>query len=288
MQQKLLNELYSNYAQRLISRGELEGAVYQYLSKNRDKINLVNWTDDEYEDFLSWFYPRLHKAIDSYRDTGASFDSFINTIFNISAKGYRLKTITKAVTEYSAWSIQLPELYASEYTPDYSCESTEENQLHEDTYIKIRKNPKQLLALILKCYRYVSDDFIDRIARHAEIDREKIKELLEEVRVIREKRDNEIYLMKERIYSQYYRCIVYEKRLSFTTKDSNAYLKLKMRLEKARRRLEKMRKRMAKIRTDATNREIAQVIGISKGAVDAGLYRIKTRWDITEDKPSLN
>ena len=288
MQQNPLNDLYTQYANGKLSRTGFEGLIYQYLAKNQDNTNLGHWRRDEYEDYLSWFYPRLHKSIDSYQQTGATFDAYIGTVMRTAAKEYRLRMITNSVTEYSAWSVHVPELYAREESPAYLYEK-QENVLSELIInYNGRKNPRQLLALILKCYYYVSDDFIDRIARYTGVEKDKLKEMIDKLRVMRQKRDDEIYLMRERIYCQYYRCIVYEKRLSYIPENSNAYAKLKIQHEKARVRLEKMRKRIAGIRTDATNREVAEVIGISKGSVDACLYNLKTKWNIMQDKSLLN
>jgi DNA-directed RNA polymerase specialized sigma subunit len=287
MHQHPLNDLYSQYSGGLIGRGEFEGRIYEYLVNNQDKTSLSHWKHDEYEDFVSCFYTRLRKAIDSYRETGSSFETYTGTVMRLAAREHRIKAVTNSVTEYSAWSVQIPDLYACEETPSYLHEK------HEDAIPQItvpggRKNPKQLLALILKCYYHVSDDFLDRAACHIGIDRKKLKGMIDKLRIMRQKKDDEIFRMKERIYCQYYRCIVYEKRLLFIPENTSAYIKLKLRLEKARRRLEKMRWRITKIRTDATNREVAEVIGISKGAVDASLYSLKTKWDMLADKAMLN
>jgi hypothetical protein len=285
---QLLNNLFSLYTEGSITRADFEGEVYQYLAKNQDKTSFCHWKRYEYEDFLSWFYQRLHKAIDSYRDTGSSFEAFIGTVMRMAAKEYRLRVITKSVTEYSAWSVHVPELYVHEETQTYSYEKKDKPISQIIIEYNGRKNPKQLLALILKCYYHVSDDFIDRIADHIGIDKKSLKEMIEKLRSMRQKRDDEIYLMRERIYCQYYRCIVYEKRLSYIPENTNAYNKMKLRLEKARNRLENMRKRMAGTRTEATNKEVAEVIGVSKGSIDASLYNLKVKWEILSDKSLLN
>jgi hypothetical protein len=94
--------------------------------------------------------------------------------------------------------------------------------------------------------------------------------------------------MKERIYGQFYRCIVYEHRLSYITENTTMYYKLKQRLIKARNRLEKMRKRVLKVRTYPSNREIAGVIGVTKGSVDATLYKLRAKLKAIEEKAILN
>jgi DNA-directed RNA polymerase specialized sigma24 family protein len=278
-----LNELYSQFIDRIISREELEGAIYQYYTKNREKAGFSLWSDEDYEDFLSTFYPRLQSSINLYRETGASFESFLGTVIHTSAREYRVKKVNNSMTEYSAWSVQVPDMYAREETPVYSYEMREtalSKIMNKDRSIR---NPKQLLALVLKCYYYVSDDFIDRFAGCTGMDRKKLKDMIERLRKLRAVKDDNIYKMRERVYGQFYRCMVYEKRLALTTVDTNSYLKLKIKAVKARKRLDSMRERISKIRNEPKNREIAEVIGVSKGAVDSNLYCIRKKWGKKEN-----
>jgi hypothetical protein len=288
MRQHFLNVLYSQYASGIIERSELEGLIFNFLLKNQGKTPFGHWKHEEYEDFLSWFYPRLRKIVNSYTETTTPFDSYISSMMRLPAKEYRMMTVSRSVTEYSAWSVQVPELYAREEPPVYSYETRESEISRLISHNGRIKNKKQLLALILKCYYYVSEDFLDRISGSLELDKNELKEMIDKMRALRQKKDDELYRMKERIYCQYYRCIVYEKKLSYITENSIISMKLKRRLEKARKRLESMRKRMACIRTDATNKEIADVIGISKGSVDSTLYNLKTKWKNMADKSMLN
>ena len=290
--QHSLNELYSQYLTGIIERSDLEGLIYQYFANNQENLNFKHWSQDEYDDYVSWLYPRIKGAVDSYREAGASFEVYMMTVMRLASKEYRMRITTKSITEYAAWSVNVRDLYAHEEAPAYLQDTSDKTQTVisriESFSGRRRNNPRQLLILILKCYYYVSDDFLDRIAPIVGIDKEKLREMLDRIRTIRTQRDNEIYLMRERIYSQFYRCIVYEKKLSYYQQNSTAAVKMKNRLEKARQRLEKMRKRMAGIRTDATNRQVAEVIGISKGAVDSSLYTLKTKWNILADKSLLN
>jgi DNA-directed RNA polymerase specialized sigma24 family protein len=286
MQQKSLNYFYSQYSKGKLERSKLEGLIYIHLIENQGRTRLYMWNRVEYEDFISWFFPRMQKSIDTYCKTASAFESFIYTILHVSAREFRVRSVTNSVTEYSAWSARIPDYYAHEDLPAYLTEKVQSSLSFENCK---RKNVKQLTVLILKCYYYVSEDFLDRLLPETGIDRKKIMEMIEKIRILRAKHDDAIYHFKERIHCQYYRCIVYEKRLSYLSENMSAYAKLKIKLEKARERLDKMRKRIASIRTSATNKQIAEVIGISKGAVDSHLFTLKNKWEnknrqITADK----
>jgi hypothetical protein len=81
------------------------------------------------------------------------------------------------------------------------------------------------------------------------------------------------------VHCQFYRGVVYEKRLQYTAENSFNAQKLENQLKKARIRLESMRRRLSGKKTTATNGEVASIMGISKGSVDASLYHIKARWN---------
>ncbi len=120
------------------------------------------------------------------------------------------------------------------------------------------------------------------------IEKNELIEMLNKIRKIRRYKDDNIYFFKERIHCLFYRCVSYEKRLSLLRENTLGYEKMYNRLDRARRRLDRMRERIKKIRTEATNKQIAEVIGISKGTVDASLHRLKARWEEMSKKAQLN
>jgi len=283
-----INDFYTDYISGDLSRKEFEGLIYNHLVCNQEKTCLSHWKRDEYEDYLSWFYPRLHKAIDTYQDIGSSFEAFTARFLLISSKEYRGRITSNSITEYSAWSAQVHELYVHEEPPVYIHTNVENifNNISIDRYGK--KNTKHLLALILKCYFYISDDFAERIALRFGFDKRELLEKLKKMRRIRQDKDDDLYQKKERVNTQFLRCLVYERKMTFFNENTSAYNKLKQKRDKARERLDNMRRRMKNIRTEATNKQIAEVIGISKGTVDASLHRLKIRWKKMSLKADLN
>jgi len=286
--QQILNNLYSDYIIGDLGRKKFEGLLYMHLINNQEKTCLCHWKSEDYTDFLSWFYPRMRRSIDSYKEIGSSFEAFIYKYLLVSSREYRVKKTTRAVVEYSAWSAMVPEMYAREEPPPYIHRTAEDiiSQLIVDR--NGRKDTKRILALILKCYYYISEDLAEKIAPLIGINKTLLIDMLSKMRNIRQKRDDDIYNLKERIYCQFYRCIIYDRKLSLLRENTSAYNKTKLQLEKARQRLEKMRCRMANIRIEATNRQIAEVIGTRKGTVDSSLYQLKTKWDVMAKKAELN
>jgi DNA-directed RNA polymerase specialized sigma24 family protein len=274
-----LNELYNQFIQGLLEKKEFESLIFETLLAGFARFNLYNWKRDDSIDFLSWFYPRLSKAINTYHDTGASFETYINTLVRWSAREYRARHVHRLAAEQAVWSARIPDMYVHFTEPDY-LENENSHALLSKTPVK---NPRQLLVLILKCYYSLSDDLIEHLAPIVGLDKEKLKEMIDSIREQRNGKDEEIRLMRERIHSQFYRCIIYEKRLKLIPEESGFFLRVKTQLEKARRRLEMMRNRLAKIRMEATNKQIAEILGLSKGTVDATLHTLKLRGSMGKD-----
>ena len=49
-----------------------------------------------------------------------------------------------------------------------------------------------------------------------------------------------------------------------------------------------MKRRLEGIRFDATNRQIAEIMGIPKGTVDSNLHIVRERWRMEEEGYSMN
>lgn len=296
-----LNELYGRFSRGLLNRKDFEGLVYETLLDEGRFFNCFHWTRDEWIEFLSWFYHRLSKAIDSYRETGASFEAYVCTTVRWGIREYRVRRADNTVAEYAAWTVALPGMYACQTEPEYyGYESGGEEYGVSRAAVSShggadgeraagqRKNCRQILLLILKCYYFVSDDFLEWAAPKTGMTKDELSTLVEKIRAIRLKRDEDMRGMRERMYGQFYRCTMYEQRLAILPENSAAAFKLKRRLEKARRRLAAMRERYAHMRPGASNRQVAEVVGLSKGTVDASLYSLKTRWNKGRDGIILN
>jgi len=276
-----LNDLYRQYSRGLLKKKNFEELLLRIILDDLKFFNLYKWKKDDCLDFLSWVYPRLSRSIDAYNKNGATFESYICSLIRWSAREYRSRHRERQTAEQAVWMARFPELYAHEDEPDYLDERNDNAMPNPDT--KPVKNPRQSLILILKCYYCLSDDFLDRLAPRVGMKKERLKKMVESLRKQRTRRDEASHIMRENIHSQYYRCIVYENKLKSLTANSVTYLKVESQLQKARRRLEAMRGRLAKLRQEATNMQIANVLGVAKGTVDSNFYALKTRMQAMED-----
>jgi len=277
-----LNSLYADYRAGLLEKEKLEGVIFKAIHKIR--IRESGFGKEEHEDFVSWLYPRIGRAIDTYRAKGASFETYMNTVVRMSAKEYRRKQLRNHNTESAAWVTQIPDIYSrerefgfcqyfevAEARPAYARDIA---QTKTDGSIK---NTRQLLILILKCCRYVSDDFLERISPKLGMDPGDLMAMINRLKECRQKREVQVDILRELANRQLCRCLSHEKALRATKHNPLAAQRIKSRLESCREKLGKTRGRLARLYLDPSNAQVAEMLGLTKGSVDAVLYNLKAQ-----------
>ena len=279
-----LNDYYAHYLVGLLGREELEILVFETIRKEIRSIKLPIREAEDYDDYISWLYPKICKAIDTYRETGSSFESYIGTLVRMTVKEYRNHQVRDYINETVAWNISSTDMFVSESIPEYDEDPSTES-IKKIT--RNSKNSRQLLILVLKCCNFVSDDFLKRVPPRLGIEADVLENMInrlkdDSVMCIKKKE-----LLQEKINRLFCRCMVYEKTF-LSISDETVFQRQKDRLERGRKRLLKMRIKHAKMRTGPSNSQIAQLLGISKGTVDSALHTLKKNWRDPLDKNILN
>lgn len=267
-----LSALLAEYQEGNIGRKELEGRIFTYIVENGERFNLRNWKQEDIIDLLCGIYSRITSAIDKYDCTGASLDAYIGTMIGWCVKEHKSRERTHRLIEKSCWTSLAIEMEAREEEAEYL-------EMEPQEPFKPISNPRQALILLLKSYNYVSDDFIRRAAPALGIPKETLIRLVDRIRQRRLDRDEECLHMRERIYRQYYRCLISEKRLEGMNPSSPGYSNMREYLKRSRELLGRMRKRYQMVRANASNRVVAEVLGVPKGTVDSNLSAVKAKWN---------
>jgi len=273
----LLNGLFADYSAGLLEKRKFEGEIFRAIQEG--VRHLPNWDNGDDDEFLSWLYPRISQAIGAYRETGSSFEAYIGALVRMTAREYRSRKARTNLAEAAAWATVIPDMHVCEEAPEYACA--------EETAGPKPVNPRQLLILLLKCCCYVSDDFLEKAAPSTGVRPEKLRRMVAFLKRLREKREQYNVFLREKANYQFCRCIFYEKRLKDLPENSIPAQRAMDRLERGRDRLAKLRKRLAKRLPDPSNNQIAKLLGLSKGTVDAVLYRLKSQ-SVKESEIMLN
>jgi hypothetical protein len=264
-----LNDLFNKYRSGILDKKQLEGQIFQFILDNTKQFHLLQWKREDCIDYLCWLYPRISKAIDKYRDIGTSFDAYIGSLVYYASREYCFREADHSISEHACWTEKANEMSVQNAEPDYPEK--------KESYKPV-SNPQQILILLLKSYHFVSEDFLSRIAPAVGIEKDTLKRMIDELRILRLDKEEQIQGLKERIYCQFYRCISFEKRMLAAPEGSLFREKMQERLNRARIRLVSMRKRLSVMRFEATNLQIATVLGVPKGTIDSTLHAAKVKY----------
>ena len=263
-----LNDLREQYIGGQINRKEFEGHIFEFLLDHYKRFHLFGHDRDAFTDYLCWLYPRLSRAIDAYKEVGASFDAYIGSIVRWSSKEYRSRTTDHYITECACWETRaMEDSFTGEYTPAY---------LADESFKPVKK-PQQVLILLLKSYSFVSDDFIVRVAPAIGISPDKLALMIDKLHELRKEHEEKLRNLQEKLNCQYYRCAVYRRQLESLPETAARRDTLRGRLERAQARYANIKQRLATINREASNSQIAKVLGIPKGTVDSSLYTLKQK-----------
>jgi Arc/MetJ-type ribon-helix-helix transcriptional regulator len=277
-----LSELYHQYISGTLKKNEFDSKVFQYLLDNCERYRVFGGNRDRWNEFLSWFYPRLSRTVNLYRDKGSSFDAYMAAIIRSASKEYQYRETVHSITEYVFWQTRIEELAILNYELEYP----EVPELSPVVFLPSDIKPKHILMLLLKSYDFVPDDFVQKIANAIGVEITYIRELIDRLHQRRLKREDEIRTLKERLYCQHYRYLAYQARMNAAFPGSFDYEMLKDRVVRAGKRFDSMKKRLQKMRQDATNQQVAEVLGIPKGTVDSTLHMLKNKWKFQNDPSS--
>ncbi|MDR2471779.1 MAG: hypothetical protein LBD09_06690 [Treponema sp.] len=264
--EQTLDALLAAYRQGRMDRKELESTLFMYIKNHPRRFSLSHLKGDR-EDFISWLYPRLSRAVDRYVDQGVGFDPYFIAMVKLSAREYGLRQKEHQIIEKTWWSARAEEMAVCE----------EEETYESEPKPKKVSNPRQVLMLLLKSYYYLSDDHLSRLAPALGLEKEELYRMVDEMRVLRLKREENINGLKERIHGQFYRCLAFEKRMRASPLYSLHWHRMKNSLETARKRLASMRRHLQTMRIDASNDQVARVLRVAKGTVDSSLYAVRQR-----------
>jgi hypothetical protein len=274
---------YQKYLDGAITRRELEGKMFSVALENARNYHWFDGSEEESIDYLCWIYPRFSGAIRHFKGSGAAFSTYVGALIRYSMKEYKIGQMDHHITEYAAWATHSMDLEVR--SPEFGYpgpEAEEEDREPPEAASQNLFKSRQILLLILKSYYFISEDFIERIAPYTGVKLEVLKLMIEKLRLYRLRKDEKIRELQERITSQFYRCIAWEKRLKILLPDSARYEAVKTQLERARTRLAGMRGRFSKLRLDATHRQIAEVTGISTGTVSSSLSALMSQWGLDD------
>ncbi|MDR0663733.1 MAG: hypothetical protein LBF80_06635 [Spirochaetaceae bacterium] len=266
-----LTAFYRRYKAKEIGARELEAYMFKHFLDSFDcKYGLYFASKDDRTDFLCWFYPVMRRAIDRYDEGVSSFDAYVATTLRFAYKSYRQKKKNHADAENSYRETLDRELMLYDPGPAY-----------EDT-VELPSNyhatePNYILLVLLKSYYYVSEELLYKAAPAVGIGYEILCNMVDTLHCLQFKKIEKLRRLIRYSHSLHYRCINYERQLAEKKESWPLYGQVSRRLEQGRRRLINLREQLKFTHIEATNNNLARVLGIPKGTIDSRWAQIKNK-----------
>jgi DNA-directed RNA polymerase specialized sigma24 family protein len=276
-----LNKDYEVFKTGGISKKDFEGRMFQYLIENRQKFGSHAFSDkDDYVDFLCGSYSEISHSLDRYVPVeGVPFDVYLCVMVRYIFRRQKSKESRQKKLEGVFWDDCARDSLdrSGDESPEtaFSAGSDEQTAMFETLFATL--TTRQRLIFLLKVYDQISENLIENAAPLLNCTPSELSELIESMRNLRVKRDLRRAGLKERCYRQHYRCLAYEAQLAASEKTSEQYKNVSLLLQKGRLRLSKMRHRLCRIRIEASNKQVAELLGIPKGSVDSAVFSIQKK-----------
>jgi hypothetical protein len=266
-----LTAFYKRYTAKEINVRELEAKLFKhFLDSFGCKYGLYFASKGDRTDFLCWFYPVMRRAIDRYDDKTSSFDAYMATTLRFAYKSYRQKKKDRADAENSYHETLDRELML--YAPEPTYEDTTELPGNYQT-----AEPNCILLIILKSYYYVSEELLYKAASAIGIGYEILGKMVDTLHCLQYKKIEKLRRLIRYSHSLHYRCINYERQLAAKKESWPSYRLVSRRLEQGRQRLFNLREQLKSMHIEATNNDLAKVLGVPKGTIDSRWAQIKNK-----------
>ncbi|MDR2490083.1 MAG: hypothetical protein LBD20_01625 [Spirochaetaceae bacterium] len=293
MQSKIsitLDDFYTQMCEGKISKRKLEDEIYRFFLKDNRFAERVQKSAADFCDFLCSIYPKISRAIDNYTDKGSTFEAYISVIIFYSLKEEKFKEHKRAFLDNLCFQESRREMLVSETSGDYEPFNPIDNgnaiarkSINRSAIRALRSNSLsgrekawvKLIIIMLKSYTIIEPRHIEAISKITGITSEELYRLIDGVKAKRFEADTNLMMLKDRVHTQYYKCLAYETKLRKTTKEDYYYKKIAKKLNRAKETLNNMRFRLKHKRVDATNKQISDVLGIPKGSVDFCISSIR-------------
>ncbi|MDR2485127.1 MAG: hypothetical protein LBD55_07010 [Treponema sp.] len=262
-----LNYLHQHYISKTLPKKDFEELIFKYILNHYRQFHLPNWSKEKCADYLCGLYPRISRAIDTYKNIGSAFEAYILSKVYWYARERRSRETDHHVTEYACWTARAGDMAFEEHEPEY---------IEFYPAGKPVSNPRQVLILLLKSYFYISEGFISRAVPYIGMEKERLNRVIGDLRDLRMKRTKRFGNLGNGFIVSITGVLPLRAGLRRRRKVRPCE-RMKDRVERARKRYASMRKRYRSLRMDAMNREIAQVLGVAKGTVDSNLYALKQK-----------
>jgi hypothetical protein len=270
-----------------LSRKTISEAISLFVYKF--PLRMYKWKEDDCSDFFSYFYPKIHKMIDSFEIREIPFEVYLIKTLKLQIKTFAAR---KAAEANSIKILQNREFWTYEFLNNSSfCFENDAGYSKSDSGIMVEflnQNlncrlcgisrdstlKKRMLMLALKIMRNVAENDIRIISSMLDCDCIWLLGAVEILKLKREQKTARKQFLEERRNRHFCRlCLLHESFYSSGVLEERA--KLASEISRVKISIDKLAKKIDMIVIEPTHQDIAEVMKVPKGSVDSGLFYLK-------------
>jgi len=293
MQENIVEMILADFS-RQDSRKNAVDTLFQYLYFHIDEFGIYCASEDMRSDFLLWLYPKLDHIIDGYNPDRSIFPTYLRMSVSYNWKLFlrrnreqatyasvaqddQQRTVQNILDEQDG--LQTYELYAASPSPEYTVSPEKERSIQETIRWHVRRRDiytRYFLELLCKSCFYIDEPLVQTVAEHLEISVRKVREMIEEVKVLTDKR-NIVY--QDLIAKRDFYYVRYKSATLQLCKIDEAHTSVIRRLKNQQTycymRWQGYLKRIQEYTRGPSNRVVAKQLGVSRATISSDLVELK-------------
>ncbi len=280
MQNKSLDVYLQLYRAGKMSHPELVTTVATYTYHTILTNRMIQ--QDEYGGFLLFFYPTIRKTIHRYRAIGKSFEAYLNSYIKYQLKSY-FRMLGKQNMQHAniiyQEKVELTYSIAHDSQLSMTQPSAPMDILNEIYQYFQKLNPrrcagfrKRVFIVIIKFIDRWTPEQIDFVADKFSFDVNQLFTIRLTALERKERRVTRIILLEKQRNTLLQRLHQAQSQNNHTMRTDSQQIEAE---KKYQTRLQKINRRIHSIPRSLSNRDIAQILTLSKGTVDSSIYLLK-------------
>lgn len=268
---------------------KISGIVYEYPRRH------LRWDDDDSGDFFCMFYPKIEGLIERFAYSGKPFEAYL-----ISSIRWQLKTFAKkraiqraeeravkdesdfwqtcTLDEHEVPGETVHAAMVKDKSHIYSPEVSRTLKIEGEGKITDPAWAKRFLYLILRNVAFVDDSLMEHAAKLSGYDVQFILGCATELRERLLEKRKRFAALREKRNALHVRILQLNDLLSDET-DEERIASYGKQLASARNRANRLNSTIRSAPVVPTHKDIAEVLGMSKGSVDSGLYYLNKAFE---------
>ncbi|MFP4180426.1 MAG: hypothetical protein ACLFSA_10270 [Spirochaetaceae bacterium] len=247
-----------------------------------------DWDADDAGDFFCYFFPKIPKLVEQYRDTGSSFEVYLHVHLLWAIKGYakklKARRYEETLTTYNTfWEVHENPVEIPAPRADVPERLQSLYKISREGELTSTMWKQRFIFLILREAEYLDHYYIEKIVNATGLNRKWLLNCVVTLKERMKKRKRRLESLRQKRNHWFYRYYLLQLRLS-DTYDPEKRQYLFRQLSLSHDRFTRATERVMRMHAHPTNQDISEVLNVPKGSVDSGIYYVLNKYRTSENE----